>query len=68
MLFALAFGVDKDIIKVHYYENIEVLCQDLINVALENGRCISQSKRHHLVLKMAIASSENCLLFIAVMS
>ncbi len=65
MLFAFAFGIDKDVIKVHYHENIKLLYQDLIDIALERDGCIGQFKRHHLILKMAIASLEGCLPFIA---
>ncbi len=65
VLFALILSVDKDIIEVYYDENVELLCQDLVDVALERGRCISQSKRHHLVLKMAIPGLEGHLPFIA---
>ena len=35
MLFAFALGIDKDVIEIHYHKNIELLCQDLINIALE---------------------------------
>ncbi len=63
MLFAFAFGVDEDIIKVYYHKNVELLCQNLVDVALEHGRCVSQSKRHHLVPEMAIVGPEGRLLF-----
>ncbi len=59
MLFAFAFGIDENVIKVHYHKNVEHLCQDLIDVALEHGRYIGQSKRHHLVLEIAIAGPED---------
>ena len=65
MLLAFTFGIDKDIIKVYYHKNVKFLCQDLIDTALECGRCISQSKKHHLILKMAIATPKCCFLFIA---
>ncbi len=65
VLYAFAFDIGGDVIKVHYQENIEVHCQDLIDVLLECGYCISQSKRYHLVLEMAIAGPEDRLLFIA---
>ncbi len=65
MLFAFALSVDEDVIKVHYDKNVKLLCQDLVNVALECGRCIGQSKRHHLVFKIAIAGPKGRLLFIA---
>ena len=65
MLFTFVFGVDKDVIKVHYHRNLELLCQDFIDVALEYSRCISQSKRHYLVLEMAIVAPESRFSFIA---
>ena len=64
MFFVFVFGVDKDIIKIHYHENVEFLYQNLINVALKCGQCVDQSKRHHLILKIAIAALESRLPFI----
>ena len=64
MLFAFTFSIDKDIIKVYYHKNVEFLCYDFIDVALECGRCVGQSKKHHLVHKMAIAAFEGHFLFI----
>ncbi len=55
MLFALGLGVDEDVIEIHHHKNVELLYQHLVDVALEDGWCIGQSKRHHLVLEMAIA-------------
>ncbi len=65
VLFAFVLGVDEDVIKIHYDENVELLCQDLVDIALKCGRCVGQSKRHHLVLKMAIAGPEGHLPFIS---
>ena len=65
MLFAFAFGIVKDIIKVYYHKNVEFLYQNLIDVALKHSQCIGQFKKHHLVLEMAIAGLENYLSFIA---
>ena len=65
MLFAFTLGINEDIIKVYYYENIKFFYQDLVDIALERGRYIGQSKRHHLVLKMAIAGLKHRLLFIS---
>ena len=55
VLFAFAFDIDKDVIKVYYHENVKLFYQNLINVALERGWYISQSKKYHLVLEIAIA-------------
>ena len=65
MALAFIFGVNKDVIQINNDEDIEFLGQDLIDVALEAGRSIRQSKRHHLVLKVAVLSLESCFLFIA---
>ncbi len=65
VLFSFAFGIDENVIKVYYHKNIELLYQDLINVALENGLCIDQSKKHHLVLEIAIAGPKGCFPLIA---
>ncbi len=58
MLFALVLSIDKDIIEIHYYEDVELLGQDLIYLTLKRGQCIGQSERHDLVLKMAVAGPE----------
>ncbi len=65
MLFTFALGVDKDVIKIHYHKNVKLLYQDLVDIALKHGRCVGQSKRYHLVLKIAILSLEGHLPFIA---
>ena len=65
MLFAFILGINEDVIKVHYYKNVKLFCQNLVDIVLERGRCVNQSKRHHLVLEIAIASFEGRLLFIA---
>ncbi len=65
VLFAFVLGGDEDVIKVHYDENVKLLCQDLIDVTLEYSRCVGQSKGHHLVLEIAIASFEDRLPFVS---
>ncbi len=65
MFFALALSVDENIIEIHYYEDVELFGQDLVDIALKRGRCIGQSERHDLVLEMAVAGLEGHLLFIA---
>ena len=65
MLFIFAFGVDENIIELHYYKNVELFCLNLINIVLKYSRCIGQSKRHHLVLKIVITVLDGRLLFIA---
>ena len=65
MLFVLASNVDEDVIKVYYHENVKLLCQNLVDIALERGWCISQFKKHNLVLEVVIASPEGRFLFVS---
>ncbi len=65
VLFAFVLGVDKDVIEIHYYENVELLCQHLVDVTLKRGRCVGQSKKHDLIFEVTIASFEGRLLFVA---
>ncbi len=64
MLFALTLSVDEDVIEIHYYKDVELLDQDLVDVTLKHGRCIGQSERHDLVFEMAIADPEGRLPFV----
>ena len=63
--FALIFGVDEDIIQIHNDKNIELFRKDLINVALECCRSVSQSKRHYLIFEVAVSGPESSLLLIS---
>ncbi len=65
MLFALVLSVDENIIKIHYYKDVDLLGQDLVDVTLKRGRYIGQSERHDLVLEIAVAGPEGCLPFVA---
>ena len=65
MLFTFVFDVDKNVIEIQYYKNIELFCQDLDDIALERSRCVGQSKKYHLLLTMVIAGPEGRFLFIA---
>ncbi len=65
MLFALALSVDEHVIKIHYYKDVELLGQDLVDITLKRIRCVGQSERHDLVLEIAVAGPEGRLLFVA---
>ena len=64
ILFAFILVVDEDIIEVHYHKNVEFFYQNLVDIALKYARCIGQSKKYHLILKMAIVGPEGCFSFI----
>ncbi len=65
MLFAFALAIDKDVIKVHYHENVEFFYQDLVDITLKYGRHINQSKRHDLIFEVTISGLISRLPFIA---
>ena len=65
MFFTLILSIDEDVIKVYYHENVKLLYQDLVDITLKHGLCVGQSKKHDLVLKMAITSLEGRLLFVS---
>ncbi len=64
MCFAFAFDVDEDVIEVYYHKNVEILCQDLVDVALKRDWYVSQSKMYDLILEVAMVRPEGCLPFI----
>ena len=57
--FPLVFGIDEDIIQIHNDEDIEFFRKNLIDIALECCRSVGQSKRHHLILEMAVSGLES---------
>ncbi len=64
MFFFLALNIDENVVKVHNNEDIELFCQDLINIALKHGWYIGQSERYYLVLQLAVVGLENRFPFI----
>ncbi len=64
MFISLALSINENVIELHNNKDVKLFCQDLIDVALESCRYISQSKRHYLVLEVVIVNSKGHLLFI----
>ena len=64
MLFSLILSIDKNVIKVYNNKNVKLFHQHLVDIALKYGWYIGQAKKHFLVLKLAVISPEDCLLFI----
>ena len=65
IFFIFALSMDEDVIEVYYHNDIKFLCQDLANIILGCSWYISESKRHDLVLEVAIAGPEGRLLFVS---
>ena len=66
MFFSLAFSIDENVIKVYNNKDVKLFCQNLVNIILESGWYISQSKKHYLIFEIAIASYQGRFLFIAI--
>ncbi len=64
MLFSLTFIIDTTIVEVYNNKNVELLRQNLVDVALKSGWYIGQAKRHDLILEVVILSLEGHILFI----
>lgn len=63
MAISFFISIDKNIVQIHNDKIIELHGKNLINVFLEACRCIHQSKKYHLVLKVAKPSLESRFLF-----
>ena len=57
-------GVNQDVLLVDDDKDVKLLGQDFIDVALEGGRSIGETKRHNLVLKVTIPGLKSRLLLI----
>ena len=62
---AWVLDINEDIISINNDKNIKLFSQDFINITLETGRCIAKLKSYYLILKVAVSSLEDHLLFIA---
>ena len=65
MSLAWVLGIDEGVIEINNDEDIEFLSQDLVNIALEAGRCVRQPKKRYLILEVAVLCLENRFPFIA---
>lgn len=59
------FGLDQDVVLIHYDEDVELLGEGLVDVALKTGGSIGEAKRHDLVLKVTVSGPKGRLPFIA---
>ena len=61
---SLVLNVDKDVIQIHDNDDIELLCQDLVDTTLEAYWDIRLSERHHLVLELTISDLKSRFLLV----
>ncbi len=60
MVFYLVFDINKNIVQVYNNKNIELFCQDLIDIFLKSAWCVGQFKKHNLIFEMAILGPKGC--------
>ena len=58
MTIPVIIGVNEDVIQIHNNKDVEFLNNDLVDISLKACWCVHQTKRHHLVLEVAISSLE----------
>ena len=56
--------IDKDVVKVDDYADIEHVREDVVHESLKSGWRISESKRHDLPFKQSVVGLECSLPFI----
>ena len=57
-VFFHCFGVDKNIVQVYDDVDVQYVSEYVIHEVLEYCWCIGESKRHHIVFKLAISCAE----------
>ena len=50
---------NKDVVKVHDYEMIEILSKNIVHHVLEGCRSVGKAEWHHFVLEMSIVCSKS---------
>ena len=55
VMFYFVFREDKDIVKVYYIEYVNIATKGIVNIGLEGGGGIGQTKRHDEVFIVAIS-------------
>ncbi len=58
-------SIDQDKIYVDYNKDIKLLSKDLVDIVLKTGGCIRKTKKHYLVLKVALSGMEGRLPLVA---
>ena len=68
MILASVFNINQNVIKVHNNENIKFFYQNFIDVVLEAGGGVRKTKKHNLVLEIAVPYLEDCFLLVTLLS
>ena len=59
-MFLFVSREDKDIVKVNYTEYVNIALERTVDICLERGRGISQTKGHDEVFVVAISYTKGC--------
>ena len=58
------FNLDQNIVQIYNDKDVKLFSKNLIDIALETGQSVRESKRHDLILKMGILGTKGTLLFV----
>ena len=60
MWLAEIFGIDQDVIQIYYNKDIKLFSKDPVNIALKTSQYIKKTKKHDLVLEIAVSGVKGC--------
>jgi len=67
IVFFFRFGKDKNVVEVNHTKVINEASKGMVDVGLEGGRCIGETKRQNKIFKMTVSGLKSSFPFIALM-
>ena len=65
IVFFFRFGKDKNVVEVNHTKVINKALKGMVDVGLEGGRCIGETKRQNKIFKMTVLGLKSSFPFIA---
>ena len=65
MAIFVIINIDEDVDQINHDKDVKRFSKNLINISLESCQCIYQSKKHYLILKVAIPCLKRDLSFVS---
>ncbi len=59
--------MDQDVLQIYYNKNIKLFSKNLVDIALKTSWCIGETKRHYLILEVAIFGAKGRLLLVIIL-
>ena len=65
IVFFFRFGKDKNVVEVNHTKVINEASKGMVDVGLEGGGCIGETKRQNKIFKMTVSGPKSSFPFIA---